>query len=97
MNRTKSISESTDIIPAMLAETIVSQYKIDNKQESASYLVERAESHFKGNSQFRKGVKQKENKGRDYLESFMRHWLAGYLFPSAPKGEAPYDLSASSK
>lgn len=85
MKKAKSISESTDIIPAMLAETIVSQYKIDNKQEPANYLVERAETLFKSNPQFRKGVKQKGDKGRDYLEAFMRHWLAGYLFPSAPK------------
>ena len=85
MKQVKSISESTDIIPAMLAETIVSEYKVADKLKAAHYLTMRAENIFAENPQFRKGVKQKGDKGRDYLEAFMRHWLAGYLFPSAPQ------------
>lgn len=90
MSRTKpkkTISETTDIIPA--AETIVSEYKVTDKLKAAHYLTMRAENIFAENAQFRKGVKQSGNKGRDYLESFMRHWLAGYVYPNATYKSAP--------
>lgn len=90
MPKTKTISETTDIIPAMLAETIVSEYKVTDKLKAAHYLTMRAENIFAENAQFRKGVKQSGDKGRDYLEAFMRHWLAGYLFPDSLKSNPPF-------
>jgi len=74
----------------MLAQTIVSEYTITERTKAENHLVERAEHHFANNSQFRKGVKQSGDKGLNYLEAFMRHWLAGYVFPNAEKSAPPF-------
>lgn len=83
-----NIERDTDIIPDIVAATIVEQVQAHVHAELspayASDLVKQAERIYSRNESFRKQINASGNKGRDTLYAFMRHWLASILHKSHP-------------
>ena len=80
----KSIDESTPIIPIAMAEGVVAKaarlLDEDLQGPLAEQLVKTAEQIFQHNPSFRKKVMSAS--GRDYLWNFMQHWLTSDLMKS---------------
>ena len=96
----KTIEETTNIIPEIVAETVAIEYvqfmhkaeldkweKLTKVQKAdldktvklhtekiEKYLVDRAETHYAHNEEFRKKVNGKGRAGLDFLIMFMKHW-----------------------
>ncbi len=47
-------------------------------------LTRRAEAICRRNATFRARIRASGNSGRDYLWSFMRHWISGLIFKRDP-------------
>lgn len=95
----KTIATDTCILPAVIADTVIRQLevylKVSLPADFAARLEERAEATYSANEQFRRRVRASGDKGRDYLYTFMRHWLAALVkefvpeqFPRLPEGFA---------
>lgn len=87
-----SIEEATDIIVEIAAEGVVDQAKRLLGHEyflrccsdvtAVGYLTGHSEATYQANPRFRAKVNSNAdhgNRGRDYLWSFMQHWLSAYL------------------
>ena len=82
------IDADTGIIPEAVAEAtiehaqIITGENIKNYRAAEKYLVGHAEAVYAANKDFRKKVQSEAdhgNAGRDYLFTYMRHWLAAWL------------------
>jgi hypothetical protein len=77
----KTIAETTPIVPVIIADIIAEEgHRIDERldlQSASNHLVEKAEYLFKVNRDFCARIRSA--KGREYLYSFMRHWLAAWM------------------
>jgi hypothetical protein len=89
------IEKDTQIIPWLVAETVLDEVvgstgadEIYRSQKIIDYLVDHAAQVYAHNVTFRKKVQSEAdhgNAGRDYLYTFMEHWLASYLKEHEPK------------
>ena len=85
----KSIAEETVILPDVIAESVcreVSLYLYRNHgtvladhAKHAETLINRAERIYRARPDIRKKFRRNNTYGRDWLYTFMRHWLAGEL------------------
>jgi hypothetical protein len=83
------IDADTGIIPEAIAAAVVDDVQrllpgdnIKNYRMAEKYLVGHAEAVYAANKDFRKKVQSEAddgNAGRDYLFTYMRHWLAAWL------------------
>lgn len=89
-----NISDDTPICTEIVAETVVNELLcgeiktvMTEKEyvDAYKHLVEHAETIYQHNADFRKKIKGKGNRGRDYLYSFMRHWLSAWVAKNIPK------------
>lgn len=96
--RTSRIEDDTAILPGVVAESVVHEVvafltKNDlddlagtlyrDQQKFIKALWKKAQEVYTKNSDFKKKIRQRGNKGRDSLYSFMRHWLVD-LFNKSP-------------
>lgn len=79
-----TICDETPIIPEIIADMVCDEAGglisfLNPKYPPAVRLCERAERHFQGagGPSFARNIRG--SKGREYLASFMRHWLAAML------------------
>jgi hypothetical protein len=84
----KGIANSTPIIPGAIAFAVWNEasgiLSVDLPRSWIAQLACHAEVVFRHNPKFRARVCAGGNSGRDYLWSFMRHWLCGMLFEHDP-------------
>lgn len=89
----RSIQEDTSIIPEAVAEGVVDEanglldmnIEEDIRADIVGYLSGYAEAVYAHNPGFRKKVRSEAaegNAGRDYLYSYMRHWITSELLKS---------------
>ena len=82
-----SIEADTSILVDVVAESVCDEAsrlldKPLDDERLIGYLVEHAETIYANNPNFRKNIRSEANHGnagRDYLYSYMRHWLASKL------------------
>ena len=83
------ISDETPILTVVISEIILGEaLKFAphfNKTSAQAELCYRAETCFENNKIFRKRIKSKN--GREYMHSFMRHWLAAHLLKNGVSRE----------
>lgn len=77
------IESDTPIVPRAIAEALLEQTSAELKtplpRRWAIDLTRRAQTIYNHNPDFRAAVHRPGNAGRDYLWTFMRHWLSAYL------------------
>lgn len=87
------IHTDTPIMPWIIAENVIHEFEmytgvqLEDWQDIVDRLTAKAEQCYQHNEYFRKRLRSPGNRGRDYLYSFMRHWLSGEL-----KGRPEYTL-----
>lgn len=86
-----TIESDTPLIPEVIADTVcreVGELIEHAPADAAARLCERAERHYQGagGPVFAKRIRSKY--GREYLYSFMRHWLIAMLVDSGCPREA---------
>ena len=85
----RSIETDTPLLPLFIAEAVVAEasgfLKAELSDDFARRLAERAEHLYRVNSDVRRNLRAKGNAGRDYLYSFMRHWLHDLLKTEQPR------------
>ena len=82
MKKQYLIEEETPLIPWLIAESVGAEvYSIAGAKQLTdqvtAHLVEKAETIYQHNKQFRTTLRSEE--GRDKLYMFMRHWAAAYI------------------
>jgi hypothetical protein len=82
--RSASIERDTPIVLSAMAESVCQEAAVLLGMELdlghyVDYLVKYANAVYEHNEDFRSKVKGKGNKGRDYLWSFMQHWLTAEI------------------
>lgn len=78
----------TSVVPYIIAETVVHDYMESNSvqlpyskfEQLRDFLVGKSERIFSCNSDWRKGL-LKAKDSREYLCSFMVHWLQSHILP----------------
>ena len=78
------IETDTAIVPAIIADSVIDElarilkieFPKDTRDKFTHNLVEHAEDLYKANVVWRKKVLKNNGYGRDYLFTFMRHWLS---------------------
>jgi hypothetical protein len=87
-NRKSKIASSTPIVPSAIAIALweeASQWLGEPLPRSWMFvLIRRAEAIYDHNPAFRARIHRHGNSGRDYLWTFMRHWLAGLIIKHRP-------------
>ena len=82
------ISSSTPIVPSAIAIAVWEEACIFlNAKLPRSWMIEltrRAEIIFRHHKTSRSRIRTSGNSGRDYLWTFMRHWLAGLIIEHDP-------------
>ena len=74
--------------PEVIAQTILEEleqvpdYRVEDQPRLIAYLVQRAEEIDAANESFRR--KLRGGQGREWLNSFMRHWLAAEFKRTQP-------------
>jgi hypothetical protein len=85
------IEDDTAILPWVVADCVIREIERylwpkgdqglrgpNASDDLADKLAEKANTVYQHNKRFRKAIRSKNgNYGRDYLYSFMRHWVAG--------------------
>ena len=88
MKQPRTIETDTPLLPRFIAEAVVADaggfLKTELPEDFARRLAERAEHLYRVNSDVRRKLRAKGNAGRDYLYSFMRHWLHGLIKAELP-------------
>ena len=77
----------------LIVETCLERENIIPTHSLVNGMVARANYHFDKHDTFRKGVKGKDNKGRDYLYAFITHWVESRYWEKheiLPKEYIPY-------
>ena len=90
------IEKETMLLPSVVADCVIQELEcwfrqaFHMREEMHAALCERAQGCYQHNERFRKWLKRPKQ-GRDYLYSFMRHWLTGEvkdrypaLYPKLP-------------
>lgn len=91
----KSISDDTPILPHVIAAMVIAEAGplIEHAPaDPSARLCARAERHYVGDGgpQFAKRIRSKY--GREYLHTFMRHWLAAELIEvGVSRCQLPYE------
>ena len=85
----KRIEDETALLPHVIADSVIRELfllardtyaampTLSETEDAVTYLTDYAETVYQANPDWRKKIKRGMS-GRDYLYSFMRHWLAGY-------------------
>ena len=98
--RPRSIEEDTGIIPEAVVDGVISEVnkllhmnvEENIRSDIYGYLTGYAEAVYANNPTFRKKIRSLANggnAGRDYLYSYMRHWITGELLKACPADERP--------
>jgi hypothetical protein len=95
-----SIEKDTPIQPWAVAESVVGEVNkylhqrsmgeeasriLHDEDRLVSYLTAFAQGLYQRNEDVRRKIRRKGNGGRDFLYTFMRHWLSAELARSHPK------------
>ena len=75
------------IIPSMIAETALEKAGIEPAQDIVDWLTSFMNYQFNKNERFKKNVKSKAdggNYGRNFLYSFIEHWIKGKMWEKHP-------------
>lgn len=75
------------LIPYLIAETVLEKAGIEPTQDIVDWLTSFMNYQFNINESFRKSVKGKNNHGRDFLYSFIEHWVKGKIWEKHPMTE----------
>lgn len=102
MNHT--IEGDTPIRSDAIADQVISELEtylgseLPQPEHLASRLCEQASSCYSADPCFRRLVRRSGNQGRDWLYSFMRHWLSGLVKDYAPElfRRIPYEFKIGS-
>jgi hypothetical protein len=82
------IEKDTPLVPAAIAAAVCEEASVWLEealpQEWRRVLVRRANAIYARNSQFRRNVRGRDTRGRDWLWAFTRHWLAGLMLKYRP-------------
>jgi hypothetical protein len=70
------------IMAALMLDQLKNYFWTELPEDMADKVAQKAEIVFAGNARWRK--KFQGGRGREYLEMFMRHWLAGVLAKENP-------------
>jgi hypothetical protein len=99
-NRSTGIARDTPLLPRAAAEAVweeASEFLGEAlPAEWISVLTEKAETIYAHSSNYRRRLRGRGDTGRDWLWSFMRHWLAALLREHRPQwfGKLPSRYSA---
>lgn len=89
MKRPCSIVSDTPLLPHFIADAVVAEASgfllTELGDDLAPRLAARADHLYQVNPDVRRKLRAKGNAGRDYLYSFMRHWLHGLLKAEQPR------------
>ena len=87
--RTPRIELETPIVPSAIAATVVEEAGVWLGQPLPRRWIREltayANTVYAHNSHFRRKIRGKGNRGRDYLWAFTRHWLAGLMWERRPQ------------
>lgn len=87
--RARRIEEETVIIPQAVAESVCEEAQVWLRhplpRRWVRELVAHANTVYSHNARFRQKIRAKGNTGRDWLWTFMRHWLAAILQQRRPQ------------
>lgn len=99
----KSIADCTAILPHVIADSVINELDVyltrrgdslpQDRLVLADKLAARAEAHWQANEGHRKKVLRNNTFGRDWLYTFMRHWLAAELLPLYHAGKIPQSFA----
>src|SRR5260221_10791275 len=88
-NRTRRIESDTPIVLRAVMEAVCEEAGVRLGQTLARRwvreLTARAQTIYAHNPRFRRKVRANGERGRDYLWTFARHWLAGLLSERRPQ------------
>ena len=86
VSRSRGIEADTNILPDVVAETVVNMASklldINLPYDLTTWLVGYAEAAYLNNKEIRKKIRSnadRGNAGRDWLYSFMEHWLSSEI------------------
>jgi len=93
------IARETPIVPQAVADGVWEEVSVwlgeELPREWRVRLMERAEAVYASNTRFRRRLRGGGNSGRDWLWTFMRHWLAALLWHHWPDWHARLPASFS--
>ncbi|MEO8429119.1 MAG: hypothetical protein ABI651_18665 [Verrucomicrobiota bacterium] len=99
MKRVPQIELDTPIVPSAVMKAVCEEAGVWLGQPLPrrwiSELTAHANTTYAHNARFRRNVRAKGDKGRDYLWAFVRHWLAGLLGKRRPQLHARLPVSYS--
>ena len=78
------------LIPSLIAERVLDKAGLEPQQEIVDWLTSSMNYQFNKYESFRKSVKSKANGGnygRDFLYSFLEHWVKGKMWEKHPMTE----------
>ena len=88
MKRVPQIERDTPILPHVIAEAIREEASVWLGQPLprrwVRELIARANTLYARSPRFRRSVRAADDRGRDHLWVFMRHWLAGLMKERRP-------------
>ena len=94
-----SIQEDTPILPHVVAESVLEEVQLylhrrqlgeeasrilHDEDRLVDYLTDYAQTVYKHSKDVQKKIRAKGNLGRDWLYTFMRHWLSAELKKAHP-------------
>lgn len=82
----KDFNENSPLIPEMVLESVVSGYADDDGQHAdlSIFLVDKFKRLYANNARFGAKFAKQDNKARDLLRSFGRHWSESWLKKNYP-------------
>lgn len=94
---TPQIESDTPIVPRAVMEAVCEEAGLWLGQPLPRRwireLTARANTIYAHNPRFRRNIRARGNKGRDYLWAFTRHWLAGLMWERRPQLHAGLPVS----
>lgn len=83
--KTRLIQDDTVLLPDVIASQVVREVEVwaggelPDRETLVTSLSAKAQHIYEANKRFRNKLRSKSNAGRDYLYTFMRHWLYAEL------------------
>ena len=83
----RDFNEDSPLIPEMVLGSVVSSYADDDGQHAdlEIFLIDKFKRLYSNNARFGKKFSKQDNKARDLIRSFGRHWSEGWLKKNYPK------------
>jgi len=98
-----TIAEDTPILPFVIADNVVRELgaylyrehaiELDAPEALVKKLTSRAKAFYQANERWRKKVRRNPTFGRDWLYTYMRHWLASEKRDLLYAGKIPWTFA----